>query len=390
MEIKKKISKLFNPPGNLDLSIFFVVLFLIAFGVIMVYSSSFNILLDRQGNVLPLKSQVWMKQLIFGVIGLAVMLGGAFLRTRWLTNAMLFLYPLSLVLLVLVTLKGDENRGAARAFNLGFTTFQPSELTKVAVIIVLAILIERWQNYLSKEKALIYLLLVLAVPVALVAIEDFSTAGVIAVIGGGMIFVSYRKVVQTFLIGGGAGAAIFAYFYFDKGNRATRVATYSSGPWSEAYGVGRQTVQSLLAIGSGGFFGRGLGQSLQKMGQITQAHHDIIFAIICEELGFFGAGLILLLYLGLCYQLLQTAVTAREVRDTLIVLGVMIQIAVQVIMNIGVASNILPNTGMPLPFISYGGSSLVILSLEMALVLGISKKNQYDYMKRLEKYQEKI
>ncbi len=387
MEKEKKLHKIFNVRGSMDWSIYFVVMFLIAFGVIMVYSSSFNILLDYEGKVLPLIGQVWMKQLIYGVLGLLIITFGAMLQARFVSNLALLAYPASIVLLILVIFKGDESRGAARAFDLGFINFQPSELAKLAVIVVLAVFIEKYHRHLDKPKALIYMLILLGIPVALVALEDYSTAAVILVMGGGMIFVAYRKLWQTLFLGGGAGAALLAVFYFFKANRQLRVDTHASGAWLQADGVGRQAVQSLLAIGSGGFFGRGLGQSLQKMGRITQAHHDIIFAIICEELGFFGAGLILLLYLGLLYQLLQTAIAAADIRDSLIVIGVMFQIVCQVIINIGVASSLLPNTGMPLPFISYGGSSLLFLCAEMALVLSISKKNHYQYMKKVESYQ---
>lgn len=385
MEQEKKIHKILNIRGSIDWSIYFVVMLLIAFGVIMVYSSSFNLLLDYDGKVLPLKGQIWTKQLIYGMIGMVIILAGAHVQVK-LSSMLLFAigYPASLLLLILVIVKGDATRGAARAINLNFFSFQPSEMAKLAVIVALAILLEKWQQHLDKPKALFYLLAVLALPVALVAKEDYSTAAVILAIGGGMIFVAYRKIWQTLLLGGGMGAAVLTFFYFLKSNRQMRLDLLKSGAWEQADGAGRQTVQSLLAIGSGGFFGRGLGQSLQKMGRISQAHHDIIFAIICEELGFLGAGLILLLYLGLLYQLLQTAIAASEIRDSLIVIGVMLQIVSQVVINIGVASSLLPNTGMPLPFISYGGSSLLFLSMEMALVLSIAKKNQYEYMKRIE------
>ncbi|RRD96160.1 FtsW/RodA/SpoVE family cell cycle protein [Clostridiales bacterium COT073_COT-073] len=390
MKIRKKLAMIFNQAGSMDLSIYFVVFFLIAFGVIMVYSSSFNVLVDESGKKLNLLSQFWVKQMIFGGIGLLAMMIIPQFNTKLMTGIFVVLYPVTLLLLVLVRYFGESNRGATRAFNLGPVSFQPSELTKLVVIITLAFLIGHWQKHLSKTMALLYLLIILAIPTALVAIEDFSTAAVIAVIGGGMIWISYKKMGQTLLLGGLGTGAILTYFFLKKENRSQRWDVYASGPWAQADGKGRQAVQSLYAIGSGGFFGRGLGQSLQKMGRISQAHHDIIFAIICEELGFFGAGLILLLYLGLCYQLLQTAMNTSEIKDYLIVIGVMIQIAVQVIINIGVASNVLPNTGMPLPFISYGGSSLVILCVEMAMVLGITKKNQYNYLKRLEQYQEEI
>lgn len=386
MEKSSLIDKVFNRKGNMDFSIFFTVMFFAAFGVIMVNSSSFNIMFDKQRNVIPLFQQVWTRQLLYGGVGLIMMILFSYVQTKFATYVAIGFYPVVLFLLILVTLTGDETRGAARAFNLKVFTFQPSEFAKITLILFLAWLIDRYRNKLHKKMLLAYLLLAAALPVILVGLEDFSTAAVILAIGGAMIFISYRHLMHIFF-SAGIGLGMITLLYNLKKARSVRFDIYNS-PWDKANEGGRQTVQSLYAIGSGGFFGRGLGQSLQKMGMVTQAHHDIIFAIICEELGMFGGGLILLIYLGLLYQLLLTAISAAELRDFLIVIGVMAQIAAQVIVNVGVATNTLPNTGMPLPFISYGGSSIIVLSLEMALVLSISRKNQFQSIKELEAQQQ--
>lgn len=386
MKAKQK-RRFFSLPGHMDYTIFFVVMFLISFGIIMVYSSSFNLLLDRQGNMIPITRQVWIRQLIYGVIGLTLMVAVSRIDIRFMTNLLAWLYPVTIVLLLYLIFVGRTFRGAARAIELDFFSFQPSELAKLAIIVLLAICIEYMQEYLDHVKILIFFMCLL-VPVVLgVVAEDLSTGLVIVVIGGAMILVSYRKLGQTLLLGGISGAAVVGIALYGNENRVSRLDLFASGPWANADGHGRQTVQSLLAIGSGGFFGRGLGQSLQKMGRVTQAHHDIIFAIICEELGLFGAMLIIFLYLGLCYQFLRTIGETTSIREALIVTGVMFQIISQVMLNVGVASNFLPNTGMPLPFISYGGSSLIVLSIEIGLVLAISKNNQYNYVKRIEAYQ---
>jgi len=160
--------------------------------------------------------------------------------------------------------------------------------------------------------------------------------------------------------------------------RVERIKMHLAGPWSDPEGKGRQIIQSLYAIGSGGLTGIGLGQSIQKMGYISEAHNDIIFAIICEELGLLGGIAIIGLYSLLVYKIAQIAIAAKSMNHYLIGIGVMSHIGMQVFINIGVAINLLPTTGMPLPFISYGGSSLIMLMAEIGLVLNISRHNRIE------------
>ncbi len=155
-----------------------------------------------------------------------------------------------------------------------------------------------------------------------------------------------------------------------------RFEIFINGPWSDPQGAGYQTIQSLYAIGSGGLFGKGLGYSMQKNGFIPEAHNDIIFSIICEELGLFGAIALILLFMLLIWRCMVIASKAKNIQGLLLVTGVMVQIAIQVIINIAVVTNSMPNTGMPLPFISYGGSSLLFLMIEMGVVLNVSRHTQ--------------
>ncbi len=152
------------------------------------------------------------------------------------------------------------------------------------------------------------------------------------------------------------------------------------GPWSDPEGVGRQIIQSLYAIGSGGLTGIGLGQSMQKMGYISEAHNDIIFAVICEELGLLGGVAIIGLYMVLIYRIAQISITAKSMEHYLIGVGVMTHIGIQAFINIGVAINLIPTTGMPLPFISYGGASIIMLLAEIGLVLNIARHNYIEAM----------
>lgn len=372
----KEGNKLFGANTSTDVTLLIVVVFLMAIGVIMVYSSSFNLLLyGRIGNL-------WLKQLVFAVVGIVILLILSRIQLSFINYFIIPIYIATNGLLVAVQFLGETTRGAKRSFSFKGIAFQPSELAKVVVILTLAFLLDKFKHHLDRWRVLLTLLMVLILPVGLIATEDFSTSVLLLAIGGGMIFVGYEKISHLVTALGLATILLVVIFMFGQGNRMARFELHQSGPWAEADGKGRQTIQSLYAIGSGGLTGRGLGQSIQKMGKVTQAHHDIIFAIICEELGLIGGFLIILLFLGLLYRMLQIAGQSSSIDEFLVVMGVMIQIAGQVFINIGVATALLPNTGMPLPFISYGGSSLLVLAMEIGLVLGVARQNNYRFLKR--------
>jgi cell division protein FtsW len=218
---------------------------------------------------------------------------------------------------------------------------------------------------------------IVSIPLALIAKEDLSAAIVAGAICLAMIFVAYKDMIKIVFLGI-FGLVFSVVFLILNAYRITRIKTYLDGPWSDPEGAGRQTVQSLYAIGSGGLTGIGLGQSMQKMGYISEAHNDIIFAIICEELGLLGGISIIGLFMLLIYRIAQISFASKSLNHYLVGIGVMTHIAVQVFINIGVAINLIPTTGMPLPFISYGGSSLIMFMVEIGLVLNIARHNHLE------------
>lgn len=204
--------------------------------------------------------------------------------------------------------------------------------------------------------------------VGLVGASNLSTAIIILGIGVVLVFVASPKYGQ-FLWMGTLGAGFMAIFLALESYRLERIAIWRN---PEAYEKGYQTLQGLYAIGSGGLFGRGLGESVQKLGFVPEAQNDMIFSIVCEELGLFGAGFILILFLILIWRFFVIATQAQDLFGALIASGAMAHMMIQVILNIAVVTNTIPNTGITLPFISYGGTSVVFLLLEMGLVLSVS------------------
>ena len=279
-------------------------------------------------------------------------------------------YLLSLVLSTLVLFVGASINGSRRWLSLGPLSFQPSEFAKPAVILFLARTISRREK---KKKGMLELFrtLVLILPiVGLVGTSNLSTAVIILGIAVILVFVSspfYLPFVGLF----GAGAGFMGIFLGLESYRLERIAIWRD---PESYEKGFQTIQGLYAIGSGGLFGTGLGGSIQKLGFVPEAQNDMIFSIICEELGLVGAGILLLLFLMLIWRFFLVSVHAPDLLGSLIAAGVMGHISIQVILNVAVVTNTIPNTGITLPFVSYGGTSILFLLAEMGLVLGISRK----------------
>ena len=277
-------------------------------------------------------------------------------------------YIFSLFLSAAVLLFGQEINGSKRWLNLGTLYFRPSEFSKVAVILFLV-----WQISNTKSKTtgfwFICRTMMTLLPVAgLVGSNNLSTAVIILGIGVLLIFVANPRYLQ-FLALGGAGIGFIAVFLAAESYRLERLAIWRD---PEKYEKGFQTIQGLYAIGSGGIFGKGFGNSLQKLGFVPEAQNDMIFSIICEELGLVGASFVLLLFLILIWRFFVIASHAPDLEGALIASGAMAHMMIQVILNIAVVTNTIPNTGITLPFISYGGTSVMFLLFEMGLVLNVS------------------
>ena len=276
---------------------------------------------------------------------------------------------ITLVLMPLALIFGTEQFGAKNWILIGPISFQPSEFAKVALILFLADLVTKNVKKIGKMWTLCRIMFWILPIVGLVGASNLSTAIIILGIGAILIFVASPKYAQ-FALMGIAGACFMGIFLALESYRLERLAIWRN---PEKYEKGYQTLQGLYAIGSGGVFGVGIGNSVQKLGFVPEAQNDMIFSIICEELGLAGAGIIVFLFLLLIWRFFLIASGSRDLFGALIATGAMAHMMIQVILNIAVVTNTIPNTGITLPFISYGGTSVMFLLIEMGLVLSVSQ-----------------
>lgn len=355
-----------------DFTLVAIVVILIIFGVVMIYSSSFYAGIDNYNDSM----HYLKKQISWGALSIVAMFIVSRMDFRIFNRFMGLIYIMSIGFLVLVLLVGKEINGAKRWLVFGPVRFQPSEFAKLVIIILIAYLCSRVVNHLDKYRMIILMLVVIGIPAGLVGVQNMSTAIVVFAIGIAVLFVAVPKVHKLLLLTVLPGTIGAVGLVLAAGYRSSRITTWINGPWTDPLGAGYQPIQSLYAIGTGGLFGRGLGQSLQKQGFIPEAQNDYIFSIICEELGLFGAAVLIVLFILLIWRCMVIASNCSDLNGLLIVVGVMAQIGMQVIINIAVVTNSIPSTGMPLPFISYGGSSLLFLMVEIGMVLGIARRSK--------------
>lgn len=347
-----------------DYTLLIVVLLLVIIGLVLLYSTSaYNGRVKFHDSFYYLKKQGFATAL--GLVGMMIVAKIDY--HKWVPLAGLG-YLTAILLSVAVMFIGDEYNGSKRWLSLGPLSFQPSEFAKVAVILFLAHIVTKNVKQMGNMKTLLKVMVSILPIVGLVGASNLSTAIIILGIGVVLVFVASPKYGQ-FLWMGTLGAGFMAIFLALESYRLERIAIWRN---PEAYEKGYQTLQGLYAIGSGGLFGRGLGESVQKLGFVPEAQNDMIFSIVCEELGLFGAGFILILFLILIWRFFVIATQAQDLFGALIASGAMAHMMIQVILNIAVVTNTIPNTGITLPFISYGGTSVVFLLLEMGLVLSVS------------------
>jgi len=363
-----------------DFSLLFIVLFLTGFGLVMIYSVSSYEGAMRFGD----PAHFLKSQLFATIIGLGLMIAVAnipyFFWQRFATLA--FVVSHILILLVLTPI-GIERNNARRWIDVFGISLQPAEVAKLGMILFLASLVCHMGTKKIRTTKGFLLVLAMPIPICLmiwVITTNLSSAIIIFGIALLMLFVASPE-YKRFLILGAVGIVLIALIIFiivnmantdSMGFRGARVLAWLD---PEAYAMGRgfQTLQALYAIGSGGILGKGLGQSMQKLGFLPEAQNDMIFSIICEELGLFGGIAVILMFLILTWRFMIVANNANDLFGALLVVGVMGHIAIQVILNVAVVTNTIPNTGISLPFISYGGSSAMFLLVEIGLVLSVAK-----------------
>ena len=365
-----------------DYSMLAVLIFLICFGLVMLFSTSSYSALIKQGD-----SMFYLKrQLIFCVVGFLGMIIVSTIDYHYYIKLAKPLYWFSIFLMALVkTPLGKTVNGARRWLRLpGNQQLQPAEIAKIAVILFIPVVIIE----LGKEaKTLNGILKILAwggfnAACVYILTDNLSTGMIVLGITCILIFVMHPK-TKPFLMLVGAGVVVVSAGVFilsktletSTSFRLRRVIAWLH-PEKYASDGSYQTLQGLYAIGSGGFFGKGLGNSAQKLGTIPEAQNDMIFSIVCEELGVFGAALLLLMFGYLLYRLFFIAQNAPDLYGTLVVTGIFVHIALQVILNLCVVLNLMPTTGITLPFVSYGGTSILFLMAEMGIALSVSGRIQ--------------
>lgn len=363
---KKKVHIPFFKSTFFDYSLLFIILFLVAFGLIMVYStSSYSAQLNLGNPTYYLK-----RQGLSAIVGFIAMIIVANMDYHWWKNWTLIMMYGIIILLVAVLFVGVVSHGAARWLEIGGMSIQPSEIAKIVIILFTAHMATLKAARIGDLKIMAKVLVFPLVAVGLIAKENLSTAIICAAITMVIVFVTSPKIKQFVIMGVGV-VALLGIFLLVASYRLERIKIWLH---PEDYDKGYQTLQSLYAIGSGGIFGKGLGQSIQKLGFIPESHNDMIFSVICEELGLFGAVCVILLFALLIWRCVMIAMSAPDLFGSLIVVGVITHIAVQVIVNIAVVTNTFPPTGVPLPFISYGGTALCMILIEMGLVLSVAKQ----------------
>lgn len=366
-----------------DYSLLAIVIFLVCFGLVMLYStSSYSAQIKFNDSMYYFK-----RQAVFSAISLIGMLVVSKIDYHWYVKISKFIYVVSFVLMILVlTPLGIEAYGARRWIRLPFgQQMQPSELTKLAIIIFIPVLICKVGKHIKDYKVLgkIFLWGAAAAGGVFFFTDNLSTAIIVLGMVCVMLFVAHPKTAPFVgLAAVGCVLAALAVRFLDammdtSGDFRLRRILVWLHPEEYADEGGYQVMQGLYAIGSGGFFGKGLGNSAQKM-IIPEVQNDMILSIVCEELGVFGAIVILTLFGMLLYRLVFIAQNAPDLYGSLIVTGIFAHIAIQVILNVAVVLNLIPTTGITLPFISYGGTSILFLMAEMGLALGVSRQIRFE------------
>ena len=361
-----------------DYSLLFIVLFLLGFGLIMIYSASSYSAFSEFGDA----AHYLKRQGIATALGLVVMLIVANIPYHFWERFYWFGYLISAVLIVLVKSPlGVESHNARRWIAIPGTGFniQPAEVAKLCMILFLTVLVCKIGKNIKKLQGFA---LMIAAPLPIAGMiylitDNLSSAIIVVGISFLMVFVAspdYKKfIIMGALAVAGALIVIYIFTSTDLGGfRGGRIRTWLD-PESDTRGTGFQTVQALYAIGSGGIWGKGLGQSMQKLNFLPESQNDMIFSIICEELGMFGAIAVIAMFILLLWRMMIIANNAPDLFGAMLVVGVIGHIAVQAVLNIAVVTNTIPNTGISLPFISYGGSSVIFLLTEIGLVLSVAK-----------------
>ena len=368
---EKPIDTIYRVKSGVDSTFLIIVLALLCFGTVMVFSASYSFAESRFGN-----STFFVKrQTIYALMGFAAMIFFSFFDYRLLRNWALPIFGVSYILMFCVFLPviGKSEKGATRWVDLKIITFQPSDVMKFSIVLILALYFSCVINKTKKFKYGIFFpaCILLAVCFSTIIQKHISGTVIIFLIGAVMILVSGASAKWLIGICTAGASAVCAIIFF------TEYATSRVNAWLHPETVlqdgGWQPYQSMLAIGSGGIFGVGLGNSYQKQSWLPEPQNDFIFAIICEELGLIGGLCVIALFIALVWRGLSIAKKAPDTFSCLLVTGLVAKVGIQALLNIAVVTATIPTTGIALPFFSYGGTALIMQLAEMGIVLSVSR-----------------
>ena len=368
---KRKSTAFFNS-GKLDITFLSLVLILVTIGLVMLFSASYAYSYEYYGNSYKFITQ----QALVAVVGIFFMLFVSRINYHIIRRLSWVVFFITIAMLVFLLIAPPMVKGmdVKRWLVIGPINFQPSEIAKFAIVLLFSSLIAANYKQMKKLSFIAFLVAILGVTCVLVVLEPHLSATIL-IFCLGIVLLIVGGLPKRYIFGGiGVGVAGVATLILSGAiSYGSDRIKYWLDPWLDPSGEGFQTIQSLLAIGSGGILGRGIGMSRQKYLWVPEPHNDFIFSIICEELGLVGAVVIILLFCLLLWRGFTIAMRSPDKFGSLLAIGLTFQVGLQAMLNIWVVTNTIPNTGISLPFFSYGGTSLLILLAEMGVVLSVSR-----------------
>jgi len=352
---------------KLDKALFLTVFLLIVLGIVMVYSTTALFAETKYGNPFYFLK----RQLLWTIIGFVGMGFCALIKYDVLKKLIVPFFALSVALLILVLLVGHEVNGARRWLRIAHFSIQPTEMAKLALVLMLAKLMAEKRHIISEFKQFFLPVVgMIFVMAGLIVLQpDLGSACLLVTMGFVMLYLGGARLLHLGAVGLGALPAVAALIKFEP-YRMRRILVFLN-PWASAQGDGYQIVQSFIAIGSGGLFGKGLGASRQKLFYLPESYTDFIFSIIGEELGFIGCALVVVAFVIILWRAIRIAKNAPDLFGNLAACGIGISIALQAAIHIGVVCGVLPPKGLPLPFVSFGGSSLIFNLMGVGVLMNI-------------------
>lgn len=360
-----------------DYSLLFITIFMMGFGLVMLYSaSSYEASMEFGDSKYYVISQI--KAAVIGVILMVVVIKFDYHIFKKPLVALVAYFGSILMAMMVLSPIGISANGASRWISIAGFSIQVCEVVKIGVIVFMAFVIEKKAKKLKNIGTFLLCMVFIGISAGVIALitKDLSSAIIVAGIGVVMLFVACPR-ISYFVIMIGAGVAAVAGAIMIEPFRFERIRVWLN-PEKFADEGGFQVLQSLYSLGSGGLFGKGLGNGIQKLGYVPEAQNDMIFTVICEELGVIGGIAVILMFIFMIWRFMIVANNAPDLFGSMLVVGVMAHISIQTVMNIAVVTNSMPNTGVTLPFMSYGGSSILCLLIEIGIVLAVSKRIKFE------------